>query len=187
LLCLPPAFMLVSCLALSSIVRMVVPCFSNMSADFQQATQCYIPEGKTIHVCKTKEIPKLGKNTVHFKFRYFWQFRIIPEDKLMAALENYCSTLIRSQPINRTAEISQWWDCPQCDARYSDRENQCLLPTVKMEAQLSGGTWTCNMILIQFNPAHMPISYLPNIHFNINLLQNKLTQAVILPGVHSVS
>jgi hypothetical protein len=36
------------------------------------------------------------------------------------------------------------------------------------------------MILIQFNPAHMPIPYLPNIHFIINLQQNKLTQAVIL-------
>jgi hypothetical protein len=35
--------MLVSCLAYSSILKMEVPCSSEMSIDFQQTTQCYIP------------------------------------------------------------------------------------------------------------------------------------------------
>jgi hypothetical protein len=37
-------FMLVSCLAYSSTLKMVATCFSGTSVDFQQATGGYIPE-----------------------------------------------------------------------------------------------------------------------------------------------
>jgi hypothetical protein len=42
--CLPPAFMLVSCLAYSLTLKMEVICSSKMSVYFQWTTLCYSPE-----------------------------------------------------------------------------------------------------------------------------------------------
>jgi hypothetical protein len=49
LLCLPPAFMLVSCMAYSSTLKIEVICSSETSVDFQRTTRRYIPEGSTLH------------------------------------------------------------------------------------------------------------------------------------------
>jgi hypothetical protein len=47
--CLPPAFVLVSCLAYSSTMKMEVTRTSEISFDFPRATQCYIPEDRSFH------------------------------------------------------------------------------------------------------------------------------------------
>jgi hypothetical protein len=47
-LCLPPAFMLVSCLAYSVSWKMEAICSSETSVDFKW-TQCYFPEDSTLH------------------------------------------------------------------------------------------------------------------------------------------
>jgi hypothetical protein len=50
LLCLPPAFTLVSCLAYSSTLKMEATCSSGISVGFQWTTWCcYIPEARTLH------------------------------------------------------------------------------------------------------------------------------------------
>jgi hypothetical protein len=46
--CLPPAFMLISCLAYSSTLKMEVTCSSEMSVEFQQTTGRYIPEDRNL-------------------------------------------------------------------------------------------------------------------------------------------
>jgi hypothetical protein len=46
---LPTAFMLVSCLAYSSALKMEEICSSEMSVDFQWTTRCYIPKDNTLH------------------------------------------------------------------------------------------------------------------------------------------
>jgi hypothetical protein len=43
------AFMLVSCLAYSSILKMEAICFPEASVVFQRTTQCYTPEDRTLH------------------------------------------------------------------------------------------------------------------------------------------
>jgi hypothetical protein len=43
LLCLPPAFTLISCLVYSLTMMVEATCFSEMSVDFQWTTWCYIP------------------------------------------------------------------------------------------------------------------------------------------------
>jgi hypothetical protein len=48
---LPPAFMLVSCSASSSTLKMEAICFSEMSVGFQWTTRCYVPEDST-HLVK---------------------------------------------------------------------------------------------------------------------------------------
>jgi hypothetical protein len=53
--------MLVSFLAYSSTLKMVVTCSSETSADFQQTAQLYIPEDRTIHF---KVILEVNKDTV---------------------------------------------------------------------------------------------------------------------------
>jgi hypothetical protein len=45
---LPPAFMLVSCSAYSSVLKMEAICSSYTSVDFQWATWYYIPEDTTL-------------------------------------------------------------------------------------------------------------------------------------------
>jgi hypothetical protein len=47
LLCLPPTFTLVSCLAHSSILKMETTCTFETSVDFQRTTRNYIPEDVT--------------------------------------------------------------------------------------------------------------------------------------------
>jgi hypothetical protein len=42
-------FMRLSCLAVSSILKVEAACFSEISNDFHQATQCYIPEDRTLY------------------------------------------------------------------------------------------------------------------------------------------
>jgi hypothetical protein len=49
LLCLPPAFTLVSCLAYPSNLKMEATCSSQTSVDFQRTTRRYIPEDRTLH------------------------------------------------------------------------------------------------------------------------------------------
>jgi hypothetical protein len=44
-----PAFMLVSCLAYSSTLKMEAICSSDTSVDFQQFTRRYIPEDSTLY------------------------------------------------------------------------------------------------------------------------------------------
>jgi hypothetical protein len=44
-----PAFRLVSCVAYSSTLKMEATCSSETSVDFQQTTQCYIPEDRALH------------------------------------------------------------------------------------------------------------------------------------------
>jgi hypothetical protein len=46
--CLPPAFVLVSCSAYSLTKKMEAICSSETSVDFQRATLCYIPEQRTL-------------------------------------------------------------------------------------------------------------------------------------------
>jgi hypothetical protein len=46
---MPPAFMLVSCLAYSSTLKVELICFSEMLVDFQQTTQRYIPNDRILH------------------------------------------------------------------------------------------------------------------------------------------
>jgi hypothetical protein len=48
LLCLPPAFTLVSCSAYFSTLKVEATCSSEMSVDFQWTTWCYIPEDSTL-------------------------------------------------------------------------------------------------------------------------------------------
>jgi hypothetical protein len=48
-LLLPACFMLVSCLAYSSTLKMEVVCSSEMSVDFHQTLQCYTPEDGAAH------------------------------------------------------------------------------------------------------------------------------------------
>jgi hypothetical protein len=45
---LPPAFMLVSCLAYFSTLKMEATCFSEASVEFQRTTWRYIPEDRTL-------------------------------------------------------------------------------------------------------------------------------------------
>jgi hypothetical protein len=47
--CLPPAFMLISCLAYSSTPQMEVICASKTLGGFQRTTPRYIPEDRTLH------------------------------------------------------------------------------------------------------------------------------------------
>jgi hypothetical protein len=49
-LCLPPASMLVSCLAYSLTLKMEVICSSDTSIDIQWTTWCYIPDESTLHI-----------------------------------------------------------------------------------------------------------------------------------------
>jgi hypothetical protein len=42
-------FMLVSCLAYSSTLKMVAACSSETSVDFQRIAWYYIPDGRTLH------------------------------------------------------------------------------------------------------------------------------------------
>jgi hypothetical protein len=58
---LPPAFMLVSCLACFT-VEMEAMCSSEMSADFQRTTQCYISGDRTLHNHRCENL-KFYKNT----------------------------------------------------------------------------------------------------------------------------
>jgi hypothetical protein len=53
-LCLPPAFMLVSCSVYSPTLKMEATCSSETSVDFQRTTWCYIPEDSTLcnHCCE---------------------------------------------------------------------------------------------------------------------------------------
>jgi hypothetical protein len=46
---LATCFMLVSCLAYSPNLKMVVTCSSEMYVDLQWTIQCYIPEDRTLH------------------------------------------------------------------------------------------------------------------------------------------
>jgi hypothetical protein len=46
---LATCFMLVSCLAYSSTLKMEARCFSETSVDFQRTTRRYIPEDRTLH------------------------------------------------------------------------------------------------------------------------------------------
>jgi hypothetical protein len=48
-LCLPPTFMLVSCSAYSSALKMEAICSSGTSVDSQRTTRGYIPEDGTLH------------------------------------------------------------------------------------------------------------------------------------------
>jgi hypothetical protein len=48
-LAIATCFMLVSCLAYSSNLRMKATCSSKTSADFQRTTRRYIPEDRTLH------------------------------------------------------------------------------------------------------------------------------------------
>jgi hypothetical protein len=52
LLCLPPAFALVSCSTYSSIMKMEAVCSSDTSFDFQRTTRCYFPKDRTLHYCR---------------------------------------------------------------------------------------------------------------------------------------
>jgi hypothetical protein len=49
LLCLPPAFTLISCSAYSWTLEMDAICFSKMAVDFQQTTWRYFPENSALH------------------------------------------------------------------------------------------------------------------------------------------
>jgi hypothetical protein len=49
LLCLPPAFMLVSCLIYSSNLKMEAIYSSKTLVDFQCTAWCYIPEDSTLY------------------------------------------------------------------------------------------------------------------------------------------
>jgi hypothetical protein len=48
LLCLPPAFMLVSCLAHSSTLKIEATCSSETPVDFERTTWRYIPQDRTL-------------------------------------------------------------------------------------------------------------------------------------------
>jgi hypothetical protein len=66
--CLPPAFTLVSCSAYSSTLKMEVICSSETSVDFQQTTRHYIPEDRTLQVpfCTTCTSQKLFTISVDY-------------------------------------------------------------------------------------------------------------------------
>jgi hypothetical protein len=49
LFCFPPFFTLVPCSTHYLTLKMEAICSSETSVDFQQITQCYIPEGSTLH------------------------------------------------------------------------------------------------------------------------------------------
>jgi hypothetical protein len=49
-LCFPPAFILVSCFAYFSTLKMEATCASETSVDFQRTTRRYIPEDSTLQV-----------------------------------------------------------------------------------------------------------------------------------------
>jgi hypothetical protein len=53
LLCLPPAFMLISCFAYPSTLMMEATCSSETLVDFQQTTWRYIPEDITFYDLKS--------------------------------------------------------------------------------------------------------------------------------------
>jgi hypothetical protein len=54
LFCSAAWFMLVSCLAFSSTLKMAATCSTKMSVDFHQTAQHYIPEEKTFHTTAVK-------------------------------------------------------------------------------------------------------------------------------------
>jgi hypothetical protein len=58
------SFMLVPCLAYFLTLMMEATCSSDMSADFQQATQGYIPADRTLHnlCCKNRKLISTGKD-----------------------------------------------------------------------------------------------------------------------------
>jgi hypothetical protein len=53
---LPPAFTLVSCLAYFSTLKTEVTCSSEALVDFQRTTRDYIPEDRTLHNQRCKNL-----------------------------------------------------------------------------------------------------------------------------------
>jgi hypothetical protein len=56
MLCLPPAFTLVSCSAYSSTLKKEAICSSETSVDFQRTTRLYIPEDSTLHTHRSEDL-----------------------------------------------------------------------------------------------------------------------------------
>jgi hypothetical protein len=58
-LCLPHAFMLISCLAYFSTLKMEAACSSETPVDFQRTTWRYIPEDRTLHNHRCENLKSL--------------------------------------------------------------------------------------------------------------------------------
>jgi hypothetical protein len=62
---LATCFMLFSCLSYSSTMKEEEICFSQMLADFQRSTQCYVLEDRTLHNCCCENVKSCITARIH--------------------------------------------------------------------------------------------------------------------------
>jgi hypothetical protein len=96
LLCLSPSFVLISCSAYSSILKMEATCSSENSVDFQRTTRCYIPKDMNLHVFQLISSYKFPIFTVLFiqglicLYSHLWKRgRFIDRSNILLLLCNY--------------------------------------------------------------------------------------------------
>jgi hypothetical protein len=73
ILCLPYAFMLVSCSAYSTTMKMEAACSTETSLNFQQTTRRYIPEDRILHNHRCEHLKSY--QTGHVFPRYLLVYR----------------------------------------------------------------------------------------------------------------